>query len=280
MKVKRCKKANKRMSFYVNNFAFREPYQVMIDGTFCHAALKVFAFYIHPTALVGSIIHHKILFLFQNKVNFEEQLQKYLQSEILMSTTACVIIESEALGPKLQSVTQLLKKFRVHKCGHEKEPIQGSKCLKYMSRQSNYVIATQDRALQESIRQIAGVPLLYLHQVAPTLEQPSDASKKFVEKKTKKTLSLSTLEEDKLKYFKKKEGLAVEDKTNSLMKKKKLKGPNPLSCLKSKKSSKNKSKSSTSTQKSEGVKEKIIAKKPRVRVKIPKHVREHLKSVK
>lgn len=66
MKVKRCKKANKRMSFYVNNFAFREPYQVMIDGTFCHAALKVFAFYCHQTALVRYLLQNPLFLLEQS----------------------------------------------------------------------------------------------------------------------------------------------------------------------------------------------------------------------
>lgn len=29
------------MKFYYNNFGFHQPYQVLIDGTFCFTAFKV-----------------------------------------------------------------------------------------------------------------------------------------------------------------------------------------------------------------------------------------------
>lgn len=41
MKIRRYKKVNKNLSFYANNFAFRQPYQILADGTFCFAALNV-----------------------------------------------------------------------------------------------------------------------------------------------------------------------------------------------------------------------------------------------
>lgn len=41
MKIKRYKKVSKNLNFYVNNFGFRQPYQILIDGTFCFAALNV-----------------------------------------------------------------------------------------------------------------------------------------------------------------------------------------------------------------------------------------------
>lgn len=41
MKIRRYKKVNKRLGFYINNFGFRQPYQLLIDGTFCYAALNV-----------------------------------------------------------------------------------------------------------------------------------------------------------------------------------------------------------------------------------------------
>lgn len=41
MKISRHKKAQKYMSFYVNNFGFRQPFQILIDATFCFAAVKV-----------------------------------------------------------------------------------------------------------------------------------------------------------------------------------------------------------------------------------------------
>ena len=41
MKIARYKKAKKILNFYKNNFSFREPFQILIDGTFCQLALKV-----------------------------------------------------------------------------------------------------------------------------------------------------------------------------------------------------------------------------------------------
>lgn len=44
MKVTRYKKANKRINFFVNNFGYHQPIQVLLDGTFCFAAIKVIIF--------------------------------------------------------------------------------------------------------------------------------------------------------------------------------------------------------------------------------------------
>lgn len=41
MKIARLKKVQKNLAFFANNYKFREPYQVLIDGTFAFAALEV-----------------------------------------------------------------------------------------------------------------------------------------------------------------------------------------------------------------------------------------------
>lgn len=41
MKIQRLKKVQKNLAFFVNNYKFRQPYQILIDGTFCFAALEV-----------------------------------------------------------------------------------------------------------------------------------------------------------------------------------------------------------------------------------------------
>ena len=61
------------MSFFRNNFGFRVPYQVLIDGPFCLAALE-------------------------GQVRVAEQLPKYFQCELKLLTTMCVIVEMEKLG--------------------------------------------------------------------------------------------------------------------------------------------------------------------------------------
>lgn len=41
MKIARYKKAQKTINFYKHNFDFRDPYQILIDATFCQLALQV-----------------------------------------------------------------------------------------------------------------------------------------------------------------------------------------------------------------------------------------------
>lgn len=41
-------------------------------------------------------------------------------------------MESESLGPQLTGATQIVKKFLVHRCGHDKNPISASACMKSM----------------------------------------------------------------------------------------------------------------------------------------------------
>ena len=40
MKIKRAKKVSRILEFFRNNFGFRAPYLVLIDGTFCAACLE------------------------------------------------------------------------------------------------------------------------------------------------------------------------------------------------------------------------------------------------
>uniref|UniRef100_A0A670K0U7 UTP23 small subunit processome component n=1 Tax=Podarcis muralis TaxID=64176 RepID=A0A670K0U7_PODMU len=62
MKIKRQKHAKKNVGFYKHNFGFREPFQVLLDGTFCQAALR-------------------------NKIQIREQLPGYLAGATQLCTT-------------------------------------------------------------------------------------------------------------------------------------------------------------------------------------------------
>lgn len=73
MKIVHKKKVHRYLSYFRNHFGFREPYQVLIDGTFCLAALE-------------------------GQVRVTEQLEKYFQCPLKLLTTQCVIIEMEQIG--------------------------------------------------------------------------------------------------------------------------------------------------------------------------------------
>ncbi|RZF41113.1 hypothetical protein LSTR_LSTR002745 [Laodelphax striatellus] len=240
MKINRQKKANKYLNFYSNNFGFRKPFQVLIDGTFCYAAL-------------------------QNKVNIQDQLSNYLGAEIKLLTTKCVIIETEKLGKALYGTSLIVKQFSVHQCNHKKA-VSGSACFTSMIGENNpnrYIIATQDRELQDVVRGVPGTPVLYLHQKAPTLEEPSRLSLKIAQEKATQRFSVTDIDHENIKKMKEVVFGPQEEKTK---KKKKKGGPNPLSCKKKKKASPYQH-STTGN-----------GKRKRHRIRIPKHVKELLQS--
>lgn len=140
-----------------------------------------------------------------------------------------------------------------------------------------YIIATQDRDLQESVRKVPGVPLFYLHQKVPTLEPPSPASqKKALEYRT--TVGMNAQQAETIVLLKKRSGIAVEEAEKSVGKKKrKKKGPNPLSCKKKKKTLNSAHQTKDSEDKNG---EKTSGGKigKRKKIKIPKHVKEALKN--
>ena len=79
MKIRRRKKVQRALAFFKNNFGFQAPFRVIVDGTFCQAALK-------------------------NKVNIEDQIPRYFRSEVRFTTTSCVINETDILGKHYLSI--------------------------------------------------------------------------------------------------------------------------------------------------------------------------------
>ncbi|CAL1299739.1 unnamed protein product [Larinioides sclopetarius] len=132
MKIKRHRRVKKALNFYKNNFNFRTPYQVLVDSTFCHEALKC-------------------------KLNIMEQMPKYLEDpNVRLYTTPCVIMETEGLGPKAYGAMRVVKQFKVRKCGHEKNStISAEECILSMVKDSNpehLMVATTDPQLSSKIR--------------------------------------------------------------------------------------------------------------------------------
>lgn len=183
---------------------------------------------------------------------------------------------------------KIVKQFGIHKCGHEKAPIGASDCLLSMVGKSNkdryvihyiaililaiplftfqnnlrYVIATQDRDLQEKIREKPGVPLLYLHRKAPCLERPSQTSRDKATENATGSFKVQTREELVIKKLKEDVGLS-ENNNEQKRKRRKKKGPNPLSCKKKQKKNEN----------AQGIK-----KRSRNRIRLPKQMKALLQA--
>lgn len=71
----------------------------------------------------------------------------------------------------------------------------------FQIKNNRYVIATQDRELQDYLRKKPGQPIMYLHKKTPVLEQPSELSRKTVEFKLNESFKFGTADEKKLGKF-------------------------------------------------------------------------------
>lgn len=265
MRVSRYKKFQRYINFFQQHFQLHPPYLILIDGTFANAVLAA-------------------------RVNMKEQLPKCFDNPCRLLTTPCVLIETEQLGPTLYGAVQVLKGLQLHKCGHS-EPLRASECLRLVittkqtrkpstskhrdsvnsETRDQFIVATQDANLREEFRKLVGIPLLYLHGNAPTMEKPSDASTKWAERTDKKKIEVSNYQKEILKHFKDEVLPSTEGSTRKGTKKRKRLGPNPLSCKKSKKPKSSECYASTSSQQSEP---EVKKKRKRIKVRVPKHVKE------
>ncbi|KAK7138576.1 hypothetical protein R3I93_015879 [Phoxinus phoxinus] len=238
MKIKRQKHAKKTISFYKYNFSFREPFQIIIDGTFCHAALK-------------------------NKIQIKEQLPKYLMGEVQLCTTNCALKELETLPKELYGAKLILQRFQIRRCKHTKDPVPASECLLSMLGETNphhYFIATQDQELTKALKKIPGVPLLYIILNTMVLDKPSERTLKHVEAVQLGEVVVNPTQQKSIQSLKEKEGLGKdgEDKRGR-KRKRKSSNPNPLSCLKKKR----KTAMPPQPKKTDGEKKKRIRSKKR-----------------
>lgn len=213
MKIKRQKHAKKSIIYYKYNFNFRQPFQILIDGTFCQAALK-------------------------NKIQIKEQLPKYLMGEVQLCTTSCALKELETLPKELYGAKLILQRFQVRKCKHAKDPVPASQCLLSMLEETNphhYFIATQDYELTTALKKIPGVPLLYIIQNTMVLDKPSASTLKHVEAVQLGEI-VSSPQQKSIQSLKEKEGFGKDgEEKRGKKRKRKSSNPNPLSCLKKKK---------------------------------------------
>lgn len=196
MKVKRYKRAKRLVAIYKHNFGLVQPYRVLIDGTFAMAAL-------------------------QSKINLREQMAKYLNAEVQLHVTRCVLNELEKLGPVVYGALHICKQFSVQSCPHQ--PVRtASECIKHMGRrmkhEATYFIATQDASLTEALKQIPGVPILFIKYNAILIDKPSQATIEEMEKP-----------KDELQHVKELKKVVFGHNEIQKRKRKGPKGPNPLS---------------------------------------------------
>mmetsp|Transcript_3583 Transcript_3583/g.9028 ORF Transcript_3583/g.9028 Transcript_3583/m.9028 type:complete len:269 (+) Transcript_3583:266-1072(+) len=179
MKVKRDKAVRRRMQMLKNAFGFAKPYKVICDGNFLKAALDV-------------------------KMFIKEELPKVLQAPCNPVVSNCIRTELRKIGDEVSGASLIAKRFMCMRCQCEDKGAR--ECILGLvgdRNEDHYVVASQDPKLRKRLREVPGVPLVYVShgqimleplstattEVAKALEMgkclPDQGEKKVLEKKRK-----------------------------------------------------------------------------------------------
>ncbi|CCG20535.1 hypothetical protein CORT_0A01430 [Candida orthopsilosis Co 90-125] len=218
MRQKRAKSYKKQMNVYHYTFKFREPYQIIVDDEIVTTCQK-------------------------SSYDINKGLTRTIQAENKPMITQCCI---QALyNAKNQDAINLAKTFERRRCNH-REAIAPADCIQSVvdingENRHRYVVATQDLDLRRKLRQVPGVPLVYMNRSVMVMEPLSDASAKYSEEWENKKLTggLNDLKAGKIVEKSEEDGGEEGDGEDGAPAKKKRKGPpkgpNPLSVKKKKK---------------------------------------------
>ncbi|XP_071707694.1 rRNA-processing protein utp23 [Rutidosis leptorrhynchoides] len=240
MGIKKQKRHRRIVRFYKTCFGFRPPFKVLCDGTF---------------------IHH--LFI-NNIIPADTSISKILGDPVKLFTTRCVLAELKSLGEGYSDSLNVGRDLVPARCDHEKRK-SAVDCLTEVIGDKNsehFFVASQDADLRKKFQEIAAVPVIFALRNALFLEPPSESQHQFANsaeeershmtdlefkmlfKKRKRSASEETgdssdenedlsnkIVEDLKKNSAKRKG-DVKDKVQ--FKRKRAKGPNPLSCKKKK----------------------------------------------
>ncbi len=228
---------------YATTFGIRCPYQFIVDGTFCRGA-------------------------FRHAIDLAARLPPMLGGTVRLFTTPCVMaalkeearVAAEAARAPLPAAAgsaaerlraerneevrlatgamRTARAFELRRCMHG-QALPTHECLLSIIGTENpfrYGVASDDDALKGGARDVPGVPLLYLERTFPLLEDPSRSTMRAFRAAEAAKLRMSAAE------------AAVIDRTmtageegrpaaaaTKIHRKRRIKGPNPLSVKASKK---------------------------------------------
>ncbi|KAL7535591.1 hypothetical protein ACHAXR_006592 [Thalassiosira sp. AJA248-18] len=260
MRHGRAKQSRRTLQFYrLNAPHLKPPYKLLLDGTFLVASIRnkvplyerfaktlqneAFTCYVTRSTLteLETLSERAASNNSHDYINFFAQARQYGLDE-------CEIIESDKVPTA--SDTKRNKEF--------KEFSDASRDIFHLSTDGGsnrqaYFVATQDDTLADALRAMPYVPLFRLGRAVLLLESPSSASRSYTGNKEQNKLAsaggLMTAEERKMvnavnkkDKLKRREMMKEEQKKLvkrtreevgggfNMRKKKRAKGPNPLSC--------------------------------------------------
>ncbi|XP_024543221.1 rRNA-processing protein UTP23 homolog [Selaginella moellendorffii] len=220
MRVKRQKRYRKAVRFLKASFGFREPFKVLCDGNFQH-----------------SVLHN----IRKGSEDFDKLLSQALGGAAKAFTTRCINAELKKLGTSFSDTLNAARKLHLAKCDHE--PAKGgSECLESLVESFNpehFFVATQDGDLRQKLRVMPGCAVVYSKKTSLCVEPPSEFQQQFAKEEESKRESLKCREQRLLSHTSEDEELPKRSKSlmvrdRPTFKRKRAKGPNPLSCKKKK----------------------------------------------
>ncbi|KAF1992078.1 hypothetical protein K402DRAFT_388644 [Aulographum hederae CBS 113979] len=237
MRGKRSKQYRKLMHQYSINFKFHEPYQILLDAEIIQDASRF-------------------------SMDLVAGLERTVQGNVKPMLTQCSM--RHLYATKDQPLIEKAKAYERRHCNHHEleTPLSAAECITSIvdpkgsnTNKNRYVVATQDVAIRAKMRQIPGVPLIYINRSVMIMEPMAASTGETIDKIEKskfreglKGPRSSTLgkrkreEEEEGKKTTTEDDANVEDNDKDVdeaavakkKKKKGPKGPNPLSVKKSK----------------------------------------------
>lgn len=232
MKGKKFKRSQHAVqNIYEKYFGIRKPYQIVVDSQFCIESLK-------------------------KRISPVDALQEVFGGPVKLMTTQCICTELRKYDAENEAGSFFVaRRFEMIKhCGHNssKDTKTGAECIKDLVGKTNpqhYCVAAQDPQLRRDIREIYGVPTMFILRDTVLMEPPTEKTLQVVKQKEAKKLLKPARDDIKLlkKLSEKKQEVSgapadqteeadasVKSKPKPKKKKRKQKGVNPLSCKKKK----------------------------------------------
>lgn len=237
MRGKRSKQYRKLMHAYALTFHFRAPYQVLLSSTIIRDAARF-------------------------KMQLGHMLSNTLHGEIKPMITQCCIrhlynaaLEDGQSQAHKDAWIDVAKQAERRRCGHHEleTPLSELECIQSVldpkgsgTNKHRYVVATQEREVRAAMREVAGVPLVYINRSVMVMEPMAGRSAEVREAEEKGKIRAGLKSRrgaevsggEKRKAENDEEDVKEADLDASVPKRKKPKGPsgpNPLSVKKSKK---------------------------------------------
>ncbi|KAM0682973.1 hypothetical protein MDAP_001383 [Mitosporidium daphniae] len=211
MRVTRTKRCKRLISFYMKTFGFRYPFQAIVDPEFIQASIV-------------------------SKVRLEHGVPELLTGPAKLMITGCTIHELRSLGDRYYGALFMSKSFeRIRNCKHAPGSVSSLDCIREQIGSANkhkYVVCSQDTAFLQELSTLGGVPTIHIYKGVLQLDPISSASKALKEEKEAQKDKLTKAERREIATL-----INQPDPTDvpqKRVKRKIVKGPNPLSVKKRK----------------------------------------------